>query len=68
MGRMNPLWNTGNNFKEIMCVRRFRVFIEHHYGGDSFFRGDHTLDIFAQSSLCVWSQMPWRNLQTRVSP
>ena len=26
------------------------------------------LEVFAPSSLCVWNQMPWRNLQTRVLP
>ena len=24
--------------------------------------------VFSPSSLCVWSQMPWKNLQIRVSP
>ena len=28
---------------------------------------DHKFEVFATSSLCVWNQMPWRNLQTRVS-
>ena len=32
-----------------------------------FLRGDQTLEVFAPSSLCVWSQMPWRNLQIKVS-
>ena len=26
------------------------------------------LKIFAPSSLCVWSQMPWRNLQIVILP
>ena len=26
------------------------------------------IKIFAPSSLCIWSQMPWRNLQIRVLP
>ena len=33
-----------------------------------FLWGDHTIEEFAPSSLCVWSQTPWRNVQTRVSP
>ena len=28
----------------------------------------HMPVIFVPSFLCVWNQMPWRNLQTRVSP
>ena len=33
-----------------------------------FLSGDHKLEVFAPSSLCVWNQTPWRNLQTRGSP
>ena len=33
-----------------------------------FLWGDHRLEIFALSSLCVWSQMSSGNLQIRVSP
>ena len=33
-----------------------------------FLWGDYRLEVFAPSSLCVWSQMPWRNLQTSVWP
>ena len=29
--------------------------------------GDHRLEVFAPSPLCVWSQMPWRNQPIRVS-
>ena len=36
-----------------------RLFLERH----------HRLEVFVPSSLCVWSQMPWRNLQIiRVLP
>ena len=31
-----------------------------------FLRGDHKLEVFAPSFLCVWNQMPWRNLQMIV--
>ena len=30
--------------------------------------GDNRLEVFASSSLFVWIQMPWRNLQIRMSP
>ena len=33
-----------------------------------FLWGHHTLVIFTPSSLCVWSQMPWKNLRIRASP
>ena len=39
-------------------------FIEHHYG----FGCDNMLEIFAPSSLCVRSLMPWRNLQIWLLP
>ena len=29
---------------------------------------DRRSEVFAPSSLCVWSQMPWRSLQMIVSP
>ena len=45
----------------------FLCFIEHHYSCNSFLGGDYTLVVFAPSSLCVWSQIPWRNLWIRVS-
>ena len=32
------------------------------------FWGDHRREVFVPSSLCVCSQMPWRNLQIRVLP
>ena len=35
------------------------VILKHPYNCNSF---------FAPSSLCVWNQMPWRNLQTIVLP
>ena len=33
-----------------------------------FLWGDHTWGVFAPSSLCIWNQMTWRNLQTIVLP
>ena len=33
-----------------------------------FLWGDHRLEVFAPSSLCVWIRMLWRNLQIKVSP
>ena len=33
-----------------------------------FLWGDHRQEVFASSSLWVWSQMPRRNLQIRMSP
>ena len=33
-----------------------------------FLWGDHKLVAFAPSSLCLWNQRLWRNLQTRVLP
>ena len=32
------------------------------------FGGDHRLEVFTPSSLCVWNQMLWRNLQIIVLP
>ena len=31
-----------------------------------FLKGDRRREVFAPSSLCVWSQMPWRNLQIKL--
>ena len=31
-----------------------------------FLWGDHKPDVLAPSSFCVWNQIPWRNLQTRI--
>ena len=44
----------------------FRVSIEHYYGRSSFFGGDHKLEVFAPSFLCIRNQMTWKNLQTVV--
>ena len=33
-----------------------------------FLSGEHRLEVFAPSSLCVWNQKLWRNLRTRVPP
>ena len=29
---------------------------------------DHRVEVFAPSSFCIWNQIPWRNLQIRMSP
>ena len=63
--------NTSYNVKEI-CVSiwwvnfYFRVFYRASLWLWQFLWGDYRLEVFAPSSLCVWSQMPWRNLQIRV--
>ena len=41
-------------------------FVKYHYDCDSFFGGYYTLEVFGPSSFCVWNQMSWRYLQTRV--
>ena len=64
-----PLQNASNNVKEVCVYTQrvnfyFRVFIELW----RFLWGDHRLDVFAPSTLCVWNRMPWRNLQIRELP
>ena len=65
--------NSSNNIKEVFVFRSWanhccHIFVKHHYSYKSFFLKDHMLIVFAPSALCVWNQMPWRNLQTIVLP
>ena len=48
-----------NNLLHPYC--NILCFKEHHYSCDGFVGGDHRLEVFAPSSLCVCSQIPWRN-------
>ena len=66
---MCPLGGHQQQCQRSLCLHRwanfyFRVFIEHHYGCNNFFV-DYSLEILAPSSLCVWSQIPWRTQQIR---
>ena len=40
--------------------------IKHHYGCNSFFKGDQMRKVFASSSLCARNQMPWKNLRIKI--
>ena len=63
--------NNSNNIKEFYVSiqwSNFRFFYRASSWLWQFLWEDHMLEVFAPSFLCVWSQMPWRKLQIRVSP
>ena len=68
----SPCRTPGTMLKKSVSPSGERTFIFVFYRASLWLRqflwGDHTSEVSAISSLCVWSQIPWRNLQIRVSP
>ena len=73
MGLMYPLAEHQQQYQRSLCLHPVsEPWLSCYYSASSwlwqFLWGDHRREVFAPSTLSVWNQMPWRNLQTKVLP
>ena len=71
MGQTYPLAEHQQQYQRSLCLHPMSgLLLSCFYRASLLLRhfhwGDHRLEVFISSSLCVWSQIPWRNLQIRV--
>ena len=65
---MYPLAEHQQQYQRSLCLHPLSKLLLSYFYRASLWLGDHRREVFAPSSFCVRSQMPWRNLQIKVSP